>query len=57
MDFLHSRLSTADFLEKLKGKGVLALSLPGGIRFVTHKDVGDEGVDRAVSAFHEILAG
>jgi threonine aldolase len=57
MDFHHSRLSTADFLEKLKGKGVLALSLPGGIRFVTHKDVGDEDVERAVSAFHEILAG
>jgi threonine aldolase len=55
-DFRHARLGVADFLGKLKEKGVLALSLPGGIRFVTHKDVGDEDVNRAISAFKEILA-
>jgi threonine aldolase len=57
MDFDHPRLSVTAFLGKLREKGVLALSLPGGIRFVTHKDVGDEDVDRAVTAFREILAG
>jgi threonine aldolase len=56
-DFKHPRLSIPEFLAKLKEKGVLALSLPGGIRFVTHKDVGDGDVDRAVEAFREILGG
>ena len=56
-DFKHPRLSIPEFLAKLKEKGVLALSLPGGIRFVTHKDVGDGDVDRAVAAFREILGG
>jgi len=56
MDFNHPRLTVAAFLDKLREKGVLALSLPGGIRFVTHKDVGDEDVDRAATAFREILA-
>jgi threonine aldolase len=56
-DFKHPRLSIPEFLAKLKEKGVLALSLPGGIRFVTHKDVGDADVDRAVAAFREILEG
>jgi threonine aldolase len=32
------------------------LAVSGGIRMVTHKDVGDEDVDRAIRAFHEILA-
>jgi threonine aldolase len=54
--FERPDLSTAEFLAKLKEKGVLALALAGGIRFVTHKDVGDGDVDRAVQAFKEILA-
>ena len=56
-DFKHPRLAIPEFLAKLKEKGVLALSLPRGIRFVTHKDVGDADVDRAVAAFREILGG
>ncbi len=55
--FEHPKLSTADFLARLKEKGVLALALGVGIRFVTHKDVGDEDVDRAVKAFKDILSG
>ncbi len=54
--FEHPSLSIPAFLGKLKDKGVLALAMPGGIRFVTHKDVGDEDVDRAIRAFREILA-
>lgn len=55
--FNHPRLSIPVFLEKLKERGVLALAVFAGIRFVTHKDVGDEDVDRALAAFREILSG
>jgi threonine aldolase len=51
----HPGLSVPAFLEELKQRKVLALPVPQGIRFVTNKDVGDEDVDRAVSAFEEIL--
>ena len=54
--FKHPSLTVPAFLAKLKEKGVLAMSVSGGIRFVTHKDVGDADVDRAVAAFREILA-
>ena len=54
--FSHPRISIPDFLNKLNERGVLALSVSGGIRMVTHKDVGDEDVDRAVRAFQEILS-
>lgn len=53
--FEHARLTIAQFLEKLKERGVWALAVFGGIRFVTHKDVDDEDVERAVEAFQEIL--
>lgn len=53
--FEHPRLTIAQFMEKLKERGVWALAVFGGIRFVTHKDVGDEDVERAVEAFREIL--
>jgi threonine aldolase len=39
----------------MKDKGILALAVSGGIRMVTHKDVGDDDVDRAVKGFKEIL--
>jgi threonine aldolase len=52
----HPRYAIPQFLSELKDRGVLALSAPGGIRFVTHKDVDDEDVTRAVRAFEEILA-
>jgi threonine aldolase len=54
--FSHPRLSVAEFLAELKNRGVLALALTGGIRLVTHKDIDDQDVDRAIAAFREILA-
>jgi threonine aldolase len=54
--FSHPRLSIAEFLTELRAKNVLALATTGGIRFVTHKDIDDEDVDRAIAAFRRILA-
>jgi threonine aldolase len=54
--FEHPTLPVAALLEKMKEKGILALAVSGGVRMVTHKDVGDEDVERAVKAFREILA-
>jgi len=54
--FSHPRYSVAHFLAELKNRGILALATTGGIRFVTHKDVDDEDVERALGAFREILA-
>jgi threonine aldolase len=54
--FEHPAISVPAMLEKMKEKGILALAVSGGIRMVTHKDVGDEDVDRAVKAIGEILA-
>ena len=53
--FDHPAISVSAMLEKMKEKGILALAVSGGIRMVTHKDVGDEDVDRAVRAFKDIL--
>ena len=53
--FDHPTLSVPAMIEKMKEKGILALAIFGGIRMVTHKDVGDEDVDRAVRAFKDIL--
>ena len=53
--FDHPAISVSAMLEKMKDKGILALAVSGGIRMVTHKDVGDEDVDRAIRAFKEIL--
>lgn len=55
-DFNHPRLSTPEFLSKLKEEGILALASTGPIRFVAHKDIGDEDIDRAISVFSKILA-
>jgi threonine aldolase len=54
--FSHPRLSVVEFLAELKNRGILALALTGGIRLVTHNDVDDQDVDRAIAAFREILA-
>ncbi len=54
--FSHPRLSCAALLDRLGQKRVLALGLAGGVRFVTHKDIDDEDVDRAVTAFRELLS-
>lgn len=54
--FDHPRYSIPDFLSKLKEEKILALSTTGGIRFVTHKDVDDGDMERAVRAFRKLLA-
>ena len=54
-DFNHPKLSIPEFLEELRKKEILALATTGGIRFVMHKDVNDEAVDKAIEAFREIL--
>ncbi|MFC2170083.1 GntG family PLP-dependent aldolase [Acidobacteriota bacterium] len=55
-DFNHPEISISDFLAKLRDTGILALSPSSGkIRLVTHKDVGDGDVKRAISSFKEIL--
>lgn len=54
--FKHPSMSLLEFLEVLQERKVLALSTSGErIRFVTHKDIDDEDVDRAIDAFREIL--
>jgi threonine aldolase len=43
-------------LEGLKAEGVLAVAFgPGRLRFVTHRDVGDDDVARAGTAFAKVL--
>jgi len=51
----HPRLSISEFIAELRKRRVLALALSGGVRFVTHKDIDDEDVGRAIAAFKEIL--
>jgi threonine aldolase len=55
--FDHPTITILAMLEKMRERGILALAVSGGIRMVTHKDVGDEDVDRAIKAFKDILAG
>jgi threonine aldolase len=55
--FDHPRLTIAQFLAALEKRGILALAVFGGIRFVTHKDVDDADVDRAIEAARGILNG
>jgi threonine aldolase len=54
-EFSHPKYTDLEFLAKLNEKKVLALNTSAGIRFVTHKDVGDEDVDRALMVFQELL--
>jgi threonine aldolase len=53
--FAHPRLAIPEFLGRLGQRKVLALATTGGIRFVTHKDIDDEDIDRALAVFSEIL--
>lgn len=56
--FNHPKISIPEFLEKLKEEGILALATSEGrIRFVTHKDIGDKDIEKAIFAFHKILVG
>jgi len=50
-----SLLAVEQGVQRLRA-GLSDLAVAGGIRLVTHKDVGDEDVDRAIRAFTEILA-
>lgn len=53
--FEHPQLSIPELLTRLREHKILALATTGGVRFVTHKDVDDEDVDRAVEALKKIL--
>jgi len=53
--FSHPRISISGLLAGLQRRKVLALALTGAVRFVTHKDIDDDDVDRAIAAFKEIL--
>lgn len=54
-DLQHPGYTITDFLSRLRDYQILALPTRGGIRFVTHKDVDDTDIERAVAAFGEIL--
>ncbi len=58
-NFMILRPKTMDiaaFLERLKGKKVLALPFPPDlVRFCTHKDIDDQDIDTATLAIHEIF--
>ncbi|MDH4272707.1 MAG: aminotransferase class I/II-fold pyridoxal phosphate-dependent enzyme [Candidatus Aminicenantes bacterium] len=54
--FSHPRLSGSEFLAELGKRRVLALATSAGIRFVTHKDIDDGDVGRAIVAFKELLS-
>lgn len=54
-DLDHPEYTVPDFLSKLRDFSILAGPTKGGIRFVTHKDVDDGDVNKAVAAFEEIL--
>lgn len=54
----RNHLTAAEVADRLKARGVMVS--PGGsrrFRLVTHCWIDDAGVDRAVSAFREVLAG
>jgi threonine aldolase len=53
--FNHPTLTITEFLSKLREYKVLALATTGGIRFVTHKDVDDKDIEKAVQAFKKSL--
>jgi threonine aldolase len=52
----HPRWTVPAFLTELKARHILALPVSNGIRFVTHKDVNDDDVDRAIEAFSDLLS-
>jgi threonine aldolase len=54
-DFRHPDLSIPEFLARLKEQKVLVMATKGGVRFVTHKDIDDKDVDKAVEAFKKTL--
>jgi len=56
--FNHAKISIPEFLARLKDREILALATSGGrIRFITHNDIGDKDLEKAITAFREILTG
>jgi len=53
--FDHPKYTIPEVLSELREEKVLALATTGGIRFVTHKDVDDKDLERAVNAFQKLL--
>ncbi len=51
-----SKMSSFEFLEKLKEKKVLALPFSDKrVRFVTHKDIDDKDIEKGIKAIREVL--
>ncbi len=53
--FDHPKYTIPEVLSELREEKVLALATTGGIRFVTHKDVDDKDLERAVKALKKLL--
>jgi len=53
--FSYPKFSMAEFLAELQKRKILALATTGGIRLVTHKDIDDEDVERAIQVFRQLL--
>ena len=58
LDVAGTGLDAAGFLERLVSREVLPVLIgPTTLRAVTHLEVDDEGIDRAIAAFAEVAAG
>jgi threonine aldolase len=53
--FNHQKTSVPELMAKLKDDTILALATESGIRFVTHKDIDDNDIDKTISAFQRFL--
>ena len=53
--FNYPKMTRFAFLEELRKRKILAFASSEGIRFVTHKEVDDEDVEKAINAFKSIL--
>lgn len=53
----HPKVGVKDFLTEAAGRGLLVLSTGGNrLRFVTHKDITDEDVEKAIEIGHHLLS-
>jgi threonine aldolase len=50
-------LDPLEATERLAAEGVKVTPTPSGVRMVTHLDVDDEGIDRAIGAWRSLAAG
>ncbi len=53
--FDHPKYTIPEILSELREENVLAMATTGGIRFVTHKDVDEKDLERAVSVLKKLL--